>query len=51
MDVAFGGNFYAMLPVHELGLTLDQGNGDALIGLGLKVLRAVDAQVAPHDRD
>ncbi len=47
VDVAFGGNFYAMLPVHKLGLTLDQGSGDALIGVGLKVLRAVDAQVAP----
>lgn len=52
VDVAFGGNFYAMLPVCELGLTLDREDRDALITTGLQVVRAVDEQVAPvHPMD
>ena len=47
LDVAFGGNFYAMLPVKRLGLTLRRDNRDALIAVGTKVTSAVNEQIAP----
>ncbi|GAB2652755.1 proline racemase family protein [Gordonia jinhuaensis] len=47
VDVAFGGNFYAMLPVADLGLTLDPSDRDELLAAGLKIGAAVDEQLSP----
>jgi len=47
LDVAYGGNFYAILPAERLGLTVDQSAKQALLGVGLAVMAAVDEQVAP----
>lgn len=48
LDIAFGGNFYALLPVERLGLTLDRGNRDQLIAAGLRVQDAIARQAPPR---
>jgi proline racemase len=45
-DMAFGGNFYALLPAEQLGLAVDPARSGALIDAGLAVMAAIDA----HDR-
>jgi proline racemase len=51
LDVAFGGNFYGILPVTALGPDLDPDLDPAqapkLIERGLAVVRAIDEQLAP----
>ena len=47
LDVAYGGNFYAILPAERLGLTVDRSAKRALLDAGLAVMSAVDEQVAP----
>ena len=42
VDVAFGGNFYAIVRAADLGLSLDVDNSAELIRAGLAVMRAVD---------
>ena len=52
LDVAFGGNFYAILPVEDVGLTLDVVHAPDLITRGMALVRAVDRQVqAEHPED
>jgi len=52
LDVAFGGNFYAILPVERVGLSLDVANAPHLITRGLAVVRAVDKLLeAEHPED
>lgn len=52
VDVAFGGNFYGILPVTDLGLELDPSLAPKLIERGLQVVHAMDAQIAPvHPED
>jgi proline racemase len=55
LDVAFGGNFYGILPVASLGLDLDPNLEPAqapkLIEHGLAVVKAIDEQVAPVHPD
>jgi proline racemase len=46
-DMAYGGNFYAILPAEQLGLTLDPARAPELIGRGLEVMAAVNAQRPP----
>jgi proline racemase len=46
-DMAYGGNFYAILPAEQLGLTLDPARAPELIGRGLEVMAAVNAQRRP----
>jgi len=47
VDVAFGGNFYAIVPAAELGLDLDINRAEELVRMGLDVMRAVDAVDLP----
>ena len=47
LDLAFGGNFYALVPVADLGFTLDPADRDDLLAAGLKVIRAVNEQLDP----
>ena len=47
VDVAFGGNFYALVPAERLGIPLEPGREQDLIRTGLAVIAAADTQVAP----
>jgi proline racemase len=51
LDVAFGGNFYGILPVTALGLDLDPSQAPKLIERGLAVVQAIDEQIAPVHPD
>jgi len=46
-DLAYGGNFYAILPAADLGLELDPARAPALIATGLEVMAAINAQRRP----
>lgn len=50
-DMAFGGNFYAILPVERLGLTLERDEVPRLITRGLQLMDAVNAQNRPVHPD
>ncbi len=51
-DLAFGGNFYGILPVTDLGLSLDPVAAPQLIERGMQLVRALDEQIAPvHPED
>jgi proline racemase len=45
LDIAFGGNFYAIVPAERLGIPLELDRAPQLIARGLEVVRAVHAQV------
>ncbi len=45
LDLAWGGNFYAILPAAALGLQVDPGAHDQLIQAGLAVMAAVNDQL------
>jgi proline racemase len=47
VDIAFGGNFYALVPAERLGIPLLPSSEAELIRLGMAVIAAADAQVAP----
>jgi hypothetical protein len=47
VDVAFGGNFYALIPAERLGIPLEPAREQDLIRTGMAVIAAADAQVAP----
>jgi proline racemase len=52
VDVAFGGNHYALIPVERLGIPLEPAREQDLIRTGMAVIAAADAQVAPvHPAD
>lgn len=46
-DLAFGGNFYGIMPVTDLGLDLDPTRAPKLIERGMQVVQAIDEQIAP----
>jgi proline racemase len=51
-DVAFGGNFYALLPAASVGLAVDPARSDELIRAGLAIMAAIDAADRPvHPAD
>ena len=51
-DMAFGGNFYALLPAAAAGLTVDPAREDELIDRGLALMAAIDAADRPvHPED
>ena len=45
VDIAFGGNFFALVDVAELHLTIERENIDRLIAAGLKIRDAVNAKI------
>ncbi len=45
LDIAYGGNFYAILPAEAVGLRLDPEEAPALIDCGMKIMAAVSDQV------
>jgi proline racemase len=42
-DMAFGGNFYALLPAESAGLAVDPARSDELIKAGLELMGAINA--------
>jgi proline racemase len=51
-DMAFGGNFYAIMPAAAAGLTVDPARGDELIERGLEVMAAINEAERPvHPAD
>ena len=51
VDIAFGGNFYALVPAERLGIPLEPAREQDLIRTGMAVVVAADAQVAPVHPD
>ena len=51
-DMAFGGNFYALLPAADVGLEVDPAQAQELIDRGLDIGAAIDATDRPvHPED
>lgn len=46
-DMAFGGNFYALLPAASVGLAVGPANADAFVAAGLAIMAAIDATARP----
>ena len=47
-DMAYGGNFYAMVPIAELGMSFDQK--DRMMSAGLAIMDAINEQRPPRTR-
>jgi len=47
-DMAFGGNFYAILPAESAGLEVDPARADELVQRGLEVMAAVNQADCPE---
>ncbi|MGP4113525.1 proline racemase family protein [Streptomyces sp. 4N509B] len=47
-DMAFGGNFYAIVELAELGLPFDRAAKDELLTAGLAIMRAINATEPPR---
>jgi proline racemase len=51
-DIAFGGNFYALVPAAEAGVELDPAQAGTLIARGTEIMDAINAGGAPvHPKD
>jgi proline racemase len=51
-DIAFGGNFYAIVPAASVGLDVDPARGEELVAAGLAIMGAInetDPPVHPQD--
>nr|BFE53471.1 proline racemase family protein [Saccharothrix mutabilis subsp. capreolus] len=46
-DMAYGGNFYAILPLEQLGIPFDRAHKDEILGLGLSIMDAINEQRKP----
>lgn len=46
-DLAYGGNFYAMVHLEDLGLPFDRGAKDDLLAAGLQIMAAINAAGEP----
>jgi proline racemase len=46
-DMAFGGNFYAILAIDAVGIPFDRSRGSDILAAGLAVTRAINAQAEP----
>jgi len=47
-DMAFGGNFYAILPAGSAGLEIDPARADELVERGLEIMRAINTGDRPE---
>ena len=45
LDIAYGGNFYGILPADAVGLRLDKSEAPQLIDMGMRIMEAVGEQV------
>jgi proline racemase len=46
-DMAFGGNFYALIPAASVGLAVDPSSGGELVDAGLEIMAAINAADRP----
>ncbi|WNV88459.1 proline racemase family protein [Umezawaea sp. Da 62-37] len=46
-DMAYGGNFYAILPIADLGIPFDRAEKDRMLAAGLDIMAAIDATDRP----
>ncbi|MEU9837577.1 proline racemase family protein [Streptosporangium sp. NPDC048047] len=46
-DLAYGGNFYAIVPIESVGLPFDRAAKDRILGAGLEIMKAVNEQDEP----
>jgi proline racemase len=46
-DMAYGGNFYAVLPLEQLGLPFERAAGSSILAAGLAVMDAINEQARP----
>ncbi len=46
-DMAFGGNFYAIIPIERIGIAFERGNGQAILDAGLAISLAINEQNRP----
>ena len=45
LDIAYGGNFYGIVPAQQVGLALDKRQVPELVSTGMKIMEAVEEQV------
>ncbi|GAA3439670.1 proline racemase family protein [Kutzneria kofuensis] len=50
-DMAYGGNFYAILPIDSLGIVFDVKEKDRILATGLSIMDAINAQRRPVHRE
>lgn len=51
-DMAFGGNFYAIVPSEDLGVEFARDNGDEILRRGMQLMAAINAADSPvHPAD
>ncbi|MBC7263186.1 MAG: proline racemase family protein [Chloroflexi bacterium] len=48
VDIAYGGNFYAILPAESVGLEISPEHANEIISCGMKIWKAVNEQVEIH---
>jgi proline racemase len=46
-DMAFGGNFYAILPIGQLGIRFERSEGQRILDAGLAIMDAINEQARP----
>src|SRR6185437_9598007 len=46
-DMAYGGNFYAILPLKQVGIEFDRANKEAILTAGLTVMAAINDASEP----
>jgi proline racemase len=46
-DMAYGGNFYAILPLKQVGLEFDRANKEAILAAGLQTMAAINEASEP----
>lgn len=46
-DIAYGGNFYAIVPVERVGIEFKRENGNKFLDLGLRISDAINEQNRP----
>jgi proline racemase len=44
VDIAFGGNYFVLVPAHQIGIELHPANADRLADLGVRILAAANQQ-------
>jgi proline racemase len=50
-DMAYGGNFYAILPIESIGIPFDVKEKDRMLAAGLSIMDVINAQRRPVHRD
>lgn len=47
-DMAYGGNFYAIVDIESVGLPFDRGRKDDILDAGLRIMAAINEQARPQ---